>query len=240
MCTEIIKSPNGCLGCGECTRAARDVDGRTVFTSESIRKCPMGLLRECGENIDCDTLVARLLKNERVLRMNGGGVTFSGGEPLMQGEFLLECLEALRGRIHTAVQTSGYADAELFSRVIESADMLLYDLKIINSSEHVRHTGVSNAKIINNFRTLCASGKEKLVRIPLIPGVTDTEENIRGICELLCECGVGYAELLPYNTMAGGKYAMLMREYSPSFDASVGCSSRAEIFGEYGIQIKIL
>ena len=238
--TEIIKSPNGCLGCGECERYARNVGGRRVFTSESIKKCPMGLLRECGEEIDSETLVSRLMKNERVLRMNGGGVTFSGGEPLMQGGFLIECLELLRGRIHTAVQTSGYADSALFSRVLERADMFLYDLKIMDDAEHIFHTGVSNAKIIKNFRTLCASGVDKLVRIPLIPSVTDTEKNIRAVCELLTECGAGDVELLPYNKMAGGKYAMLGREYSPSFDASLECTPREAIFNEYGIKTKIL
>lgn len=235
---EIVRSPNGCIGCGSCERLAIKKDGRTFFTPESITGCPMGLLRACGERLEPEALVKRLLKNERILKAEGG-VTFSGGEPLAQSAFLSECLRLLRGRLHTAVQTSGYADGESFDGVLELTDYFLFDLKLFYRDEHIRYCGVPNDKILRNFHSLVQSGKDFTVRIPLIPTVTDTEKNITGICSLLAKCGVGYAELLPYNKMAGGKYALVGRKYEPDFDEGAQMRTRVEIFDSYGIKAKI-
>lgn len=234
----IVRSPNGCTGCKACIRAAVQTGDGLRFTRESIQKCPMHLLRVCGETISSVTLVEGLLKNERLLK--DGGITFSGGEPLAQSEFLMECLDRLKGRLHTAVQTSGYCPEETFWRVMEKADYFLYDLKLADPAQHRRYTGVSNECIQSNLKSLAHSGKDFVIRIPLIPGVTDTEENICGIAELLVQNHISYAELLPYNKMAGGKYAMLMREYVPQFDEKIPVQYRNDIFEKYKIQIKIL
>ena len=237
--TEIVRSPNGCLACGACEKTANVIEGKLQFTEQSIKSCPRNLLRVCGEDIEADALCKKLLKNAPILK-NGGGVTFSGGEPLMQGEFVLECLSILKGQLHTALQTCGYCDGKLFERALELCDYFLFDLKLIDDAMHRRYTGVSNAKILENFKRLAESGKDFVVRLPLIPTVTDTEENIRAIASLLRERGINYIEVLPYNKMAGGKYNMLLREYSPDFDESVECSARPEIFEQFGIKIKIL
>ncbi len=236
---EIVRSQNGCIGCKNCEKhALRDGDS-LIFTSESIKSCPRSLLRECGEKINSEALCERILKNEKILKM-GGGVTFSGGEPLTQGEFLCECLSVLRGRLHTAVQTSGFAKKELFEKVLGLADYFLFDIKIIDSALHKKYTGVTNEAIIENFISLAKSGKDFVVRTPLIPTVTDTEENIGAIAALLYDNGVKYVELLPYNKMAGGKYAMLGRRYEVDFDESKEVSPHIEIFRKYGINAKIL
>ena len=121
-----------------------------------------------------------------------------------------------------------------------AADYFLFDLKLIDENEHIRYTGVSNQKILANFKALARSGKDFTVRVPLIPGVTDTEHNLDAVARLIFENGVNYAELLPYNKMAGGKYKMVSREYTPDFDESVEVSTRPEIFEKYGVEIKIL
>lgn len=235
---QILRSPNGCIGCGSCERTSRVQDGIRVFTQESIKKCPMGLLRICGETVSGEALCQRLLKNKPLLL--GGGITFSGGEPLAQPEFLLECLGLLRGQVHTAVQTSGYSSEGVFREVLALADYFLFDLKLADDSIHRAFTGVSNRRIHQNFALLARSGKDFVVRIPLIPGVTDRADNIEGLARLLEDNGVGYAELLPYNTMAGGKYKMLQRQYQPGFDESATVEIREDIFQAHHIQIRVL
>ena len=237
--SEIVRSPNGCLMCGQCEKNALSDDGRIVYTQKSIDACPRGLLRVCGEEYTADKLCQKLLKNENILK-NGGGVTFSGGEPLFNHEFLCGCLDILKGRLHTAVQTSGFAAFDVFRKVCDRADYFLFDLKLADEELHKKYTGVSNRAIHENFRYLVHGGKDFTVRIPLIPTVTDTAENISGLCEFMTENGVKYAELMPYNKIAGGKYAMTGRKYTPDFDENVPVVTHCEIFTSYGIKTLVL
>lgn len=236
---QIVRSPNGCIGCNNCVKAAVKQNGRLVFTEESIKKCPRGLLRTCGEKLDSELLCRRVMKNAVILN-NDGGVTFSGGEPFMQSEFLFECLQRLKGKLHTAIQTSGYCSKQVFDTALGLADYFLYDLKLADSAQHKKFTGVPNELILDNFSRLANSGKAFTVRVPLIPGVSDTEENIAGIAKILNDNKVGYAELLPYNKMAGGKYRMLQREYNPGFDETAEVRIREDIFRSYGVEVKVL
>lgn len=235
---EIVRSPNGCIECNNCINGAVTKNGKLYFTEKSINNCPMGLLRVCGEEIDSKALCEKLLKNQNLLQ--SGGVTFSGGEPLWQSSFLIECLDELHGKLHTAIQTSGYCETEIFDKVIDKADYFLFDLKLIRDDMHQKYTGVSNKKILRNFSALAKSGKSFVVRIPLIPSITDTVENITGIANLLSENGVHYVELLPYNTMAGGKYNMLGRQYVPLFDEQQPVNIRKDIFAQRHIDFQIL
>lgn len=235
---EIVRSPNGCIGCGNCIGSAVKTEGQIFYTEESIKNCPKGLLRFCGELLDSETLCEKLLKNKRMLEK--GGVTFSGGEPLFQKDFLIACLEYLGGKLHTAVQTSGYCDSQTFQSVLSLADYFLFDLKLSEEELHARYTGVSNRKILENFSALVQSGKQFVVRIPLIPGVTDTDRNIIGIAEILKQHDVSYVELMPYNKMAGGKYKMLGREYLPHFDEKREARIPEDIFHRNNIEFKIL
>ena len=169
-----------------------------------------------------------------------GGVTFSGGEPLSQSEFLFECLKLLKGKIHTAIQTSGFCEQSVFEKALELADYFLFDLKLADDVQHIKYTGVSNRQIHKNFALLAKSGKDFVVRVPLIPSVTDTTENILAIVKILEENNVKYLELLPYNKMAGGKYKMLCREYEPHFDEQAEVKIPTEILRKYSIEFKIL
>ncbi|MBQ9939656.1 MAG: glycyl-radical enzyme activating protein [Oscillospiraceae bacterium] len=235
---EIVRSPNGCIGCGNCINSAEKKNGETVFTLESIKNCPKGLLRVCGEWMESGALCEKILKNRKLLK--NGGVTFSGGEPLMQSSFLFECLAGLKGQLHTAIQTCGFCGEDVFEKALLSADFFLFDLKLADGAQHKRYTGVSNEVILTNFSKLAQSGKDFVVRIPLIPTVTDTAENTEGIVKILKENGVSYAELLPYNKMAGGKYKMLGREYRPDFDEGMTVNIPKEIFDKNGIAFKVL
>lgn len=230
---EVCRSLSGCIECGACLAEGK-------LTPNSIGACKRGLVRLVGDEYTVDDIVRIVSANADILNASGGGVTFSGGEPTAQREFLLSCLCALSGITDRAVQTTGYCDKDTFSRVLAECDRVLYDLKLIDSDAHKRYTGVPNGKILENYATLAKSGVPFTTRIPLIPTVTDTVENIKGIARFMRECGVTYAELMPYNKMAGGKYASLGREYAPSFDESIEPNPHTEIFQKYGIEVKIL
>ena len=117
---------------------------------------------------------------------------------------------------------------------------MLFDLKLMDETEHIRYTGVSNKAILLNFAFLCQSGVPFVARTPLIPHVTDTPENLTAIARALSSHGIKAIELLPYNKMAGAKYALIEETYAPSFDTSAECSPRTEIFKSYGIAARIV
>ena len=231
---EIIKAQNGCIGCGECVKE------KGIVTAESIKKCPNKLLRLCGEIFTPEELVAKLKPNFDVLKLSGGGITFSGGEPLSHSAFLIECLKLLKGKIHTAIQTSGYCNIEEFKEILNLADFFLFDIKIVDEHEHIRYTTVSNEYILENFKILCESGKNFIVRTPLIPTVTDTVKNITDIAVLLKNHNVSKIELLPYNKAAGSKYKSVGKVFSPCYDEDVPSNPHFEIFEKYGINARIL
>ena len=235
---EIVRSPNGCINCGNCTKSSITENQRRYFSEDSIKNCPRNLLRVCGDILDSEELCEEIFKNKDMLQ--DGGVTFSGGEPLWQSEFLAECLTYLKGKIHTAVQTSGYADENTFLNILDLADYFLYDIKLLDNEKHIKYTGASNEKILKNYLSLAKSGVDFITRIPLIPTVNDTEENIRATAELLVKNSVTHLEILPYNKMAGSKYKMLLRRYTPNFDEQKAVDIHKEIFDEYGIKIKIM
>jgi pyruvate formate lyase activating enzyme len=215
-------------------------DGRLCYTEASVAACPNQCIRYCGEEIDSEAVVAKLQKNIPLLNQSGGGVTFSGGEPLYQIDFLVDCLARLAGKTHRMIQTSGFAPRDDFARVLPHLEGALYDLKLFDSETHRRYTGVPNDLILQNYRTLAASGLPFTTRIPLIPTVTDTEENLFAICRFMRENSVSYAELMPYHSMTGSKYPLCGKTYAPSFDDTQAPQSHPEIFADYGIQIKVL
>lgn len=173
----------------------------------------------CGRFVRATELAAALLKDSDFYRMNDGGVTFTGGEPTMQSAFLIEVLGMLKGKIHTALETSGFCSEPVFARIIELTDYVLYDIKTVDPEAHRRYTGVDNGLILKNLANLIRSGKPFVVRIPLIPGVNDSLEAMEAIRELVKGApGLQRVELLRYHKTAGAKYAKVDMEYNPPFD----------------------
>ncbi len=193
---------HACTHCGLCKRGCSHPDCQPF--GRCLHICPQNLVTVIGERLSAEQLAKRILRN-RDLFGEQGGVTFSGGEPLLQGEFVIETCGYLDG-IHKAIETSGYADEDLFRRVIEQMDLVYFDLKLVDDEEHRRYTGVSNEKIRRNFEILKASGKPCVIRTPLIPNITDTAHNMDAIGEMVE--GMAH-EWLPYNEMAGAKYDLL-------------------------------
>ena len=203
----VLVRQRGCLQCGRCRLPCAHEECRGL--GRCLHACPMGLVEELGKAWDAQTLAKRLLRDADLFESSGGGVTLSGGEPLLQHEFAIELLRLLP--VHKTIETSGFATEQVFARVIAEVDLVMMDLKLIDPVLHRRYCGVDNAPILRNFEILRQSGKPYLVRVPLIPGITDTDENLREIAALVGDSPV---ELLPYNRMAGAKYPSVGKTFT--------------------------
>ena len=156
-------------------------------------------------------LAERLLRGSDLLRSSGGGVTLSGGEPLLQADFACELLDLLKGKVHRAIETSGYATAETFQKVVTRCDFVYMDLKLADPDEHKKWTGVSNEKILANAAWLKQSGIPHTFRTPLIPNIVDTPENLAALAAFI---GGDSWEQLPNNALAPAKYKSVGREWT--------------------------
>ena len=192
-----------CTGCGGC-RAPCDHEICKPF-GRCIRRCPENCLEITGRTLTAEALAQELLRSADVLGENFGGFTFSGGEPLFQPSFLLETAAELKG-YHLCMETSGYAEDTVFRAAVEKMDYIIMDVKLADGDLHRKYTGRDNALILQNLACLRSCGKPHLIRTPLIPGITDTEENLQAIRRII---GESPWEKLPYNPMAGAKYEML-------------------------------
>jgi len=171
--------------------------------------------------ISVEELVQEIEKDRIFYDISGGGVTFSGGEPLGQAEFLEEVIQQCkddRHKYHVALDTTGYAPKESFLSIAGKVDLLLYDLKLIDSEEHKKYTGVSNELILENLmladELACEKGKRVIIRYPVVPGITDTDENVQQIKEFMHSLkGIKEINLLPYHNFAESKYEKLCLEY---------------------------
>jgi pyruvate formate lyase activating enzyme len=156
-------------------------------------------------------------ERERVfMAQSGGGVTFSGGEPLMQADFLVESLQLFREHgYHTAVDTSGYARSADFMRIMPYTSLFLFDIKHLDDEKHLRYTGVSNRLILENLELLAGSGKEIFVRIPVIPGYNDDEEHLGRLRDLIASAGgtIKKVNLLPFHRTGSAKYEKFNLQY---------------------------
>lgn len=174
-----------------------------------------------------------------------GGVTFSGGEPLMQPDFLADLLDRIKAKgIRTVLDTSGYATRAKFLSVIDKPDLFFYDIKIINNADHKTYTGISNRRILENLLLLCEKGKNVILRFPVIPGITDTRKNIDGVKELLRKVKdhIHEIDLLPYHGLGKSKY---LRFNKPNKLAKTrelmkeDLTGIREEFRECGVKVKV-
>ncbi len=204
-----------CRNCGLCRIPCEHTDCKPF--GRCLHVCPQDLVRRVGKTYTVPELAARLRRQKPMFDAMGGGVTLSGGEPLLQVDFCAELLKELGGDIHITVETSGYASERDFERIIHLCNFVIMDIKLMNDEAHRHYTGVSNAQILSNAKLLMRSGVPHLFRTPLIPSITDTEENLRAIAEFL---GDEPIELLTYNDLAPAKYAAVSRTFSSEIDPS--------------------
>ncbi len=206
--------------------------------------CPHGARVMCGRRWTVSELVQEIRVNADILRSSGGGVTFSGGEPLMQAKFLCALADELKtgtGPVHLALETSGYAPAAVYQEAVGKMDLVFQDLKHPDSVEHKRWTGVDPAPIHANLAWLKASGKPFVARIPLIPGVNDSDDAKEGFARLLeGKSGLLRVELLPYHLTAAAKYPFTGRAYEPGFDVTAPLNKETAAFERHGLPVVVM
>ncbi|HXS94135.1 MAG TPA: glycyl-radical enzyme activating protein [Candidatus Limnocylindrales bacterium] len=211
-----------CLDCVDaCPRHAISEEGGALRTSEDCdfcRTCVDVCMAEArqiaGREYRVSELVAEVERDLLFFDESGGGVTLSGGEPLSRPAFTTALLAACRRRgIHTAIETCGFADPAVFRAVAAHANLLLFDLKLIDETKHRRFTGVSNRRILANLEEAVAAGRAVSVRIPVVPGVNDSAEDMAEFAAYLGRVRPRAIELLPYHDIGAGKYARLGLAY---------------------------
>jgi pyruvate formate lyase activating enzyme len=207
-------------------------DGPGIRTTVFFKGCPMkcpwchnpesqkknrekpGTGKIIGVKQSVDQVMKEIEKEVVFYDESRGGVTFSGGEPLCQPQFLFALLQECRKKeIHTTLDTSGCVSPRVFKAILADVDLFLYDLKIMDEQKHIQYTGVSNRSVIDNLKQLCRAGKKVIVRFPVIPGITDSEENIKALGTFVSSLkNIDEIDLLPYHRIAEGKYRRLNRE----------------------------
>lgn len=204
---QLLYRENRCVHCGLCRLPCTHEDCRPF--GRCLHVCPENCLEISGRTLTAAELAAECRASAGMLGGAFGGITFSGGEPLFQPEFLLETM-GLLGGIHLCIETSGYAEKEVFQKVVQGLDYVIMDVKLADSAQYKKYTGAGNGRILENLHVLESSGKPYRIRTPLIPGITDTAENLRAVKALI---GSSDWEQLPYNDLAGAKYRMLGLQY---------------------------
>ncbi len=207
-----------CIGCGTCVDACRAgalstknpffIDRtRCTLCFDCIEVCSSGALRRIGTPMTVADILTAVLRDKPFYVNSGGGVTLSGGEPTRAIDFTGNLAETLRAHgIHVLLETCGAFNLSCFrQRLYPFIDMIYYDLKLMDDQTHLRYCGVSNRTILENFRQLQhdahPEGVPILARVPLIPGITDTTDNLRAMAVFLKECGAAQVQLLPYHPM---------------------------------------
>ena len=234
-------------------------DGPGVRTTVFLKGCPLACIwchnpegqsiqpqlirsptseRLAGREYGASELAVLLNQSAALLRANEGGITFSGGEPLFQAGFVAEVIDRLDD-LHVLLDTCGHAPQADFLLVLARTDLVFYDLKLIDRAAHLRYTGMDNDLILGNLDALAASGKPFVVRVPLVPGVTDTDENLAAIARAVEKMSaLVEVDLLPYNRAAGAKYRYAGMEFKPDYDETRPVNFNLKIFEQSGLKVK--
>ncbi|MBE6936234.1 MAG: glycyl-radical enzyme activating protein [Ruminococcaceae bacterium] len=216
-----------CVGCGACAAVCpKGVhefrDGQHLIHHDAcihcgacVAECFPGALRIFGHRAEAETVAAKLLEDRAFYEQSGGGVTFSGGEPLLQPDFLREVMTILKSEgVHVAVDTCGDVAWAAIETVLPLTDLFLFDIKHMDPARHKAGTGHDNARILANLHRLSALGTAVEIRTPVIPGYNDDEETLTAIAEMLSGMpNVLSWRLLPYHSMAKGKYEAIGLHY---------------------------
>ena len=235
MYPQIALKVNKCIGISKCGFCITNCPEKAISTeqdkpyidrskcincSKCQETCYAKALELLGRSMSVEEIIKKVEEDNAFYMRSGGGITLSGGEPLMQAKFAVKLLTAAKKEgLETAIETSGFAPWEKAKPVFEKLDYIQYDLKSMDTKKHKEYTGVPNQLILDNFRKLCAAFPEKqiMARTPVIPGFNDTVKEIQAIADFISEAAQGHPniryELLPFHAFGSAKYEYLGGKY---------------------------
>jgi len=219
-----------CLHCFECVNvcpnSAHKIKDNKHFVDwnscdlagKCVEVCPSGALKIIGANTDVDFIISEVMKDKKYYDKTGGGITISGGEPMAQFEFTKELLiEAKKNGLHTVLDTCGYGEQNHYKEVLPYVDLFLFDYKLADDELHIEYTGVSNKAILDHLDFLYNYGASIVLRCPLIPGINDNEDHLKGIKELIMKYPLlKSVEIMSYHNMGRDKASRVGMEYKLS------------------------
>jgi pyruvate formate lyase activating enzyme len=252
---EIMFFKEKCTGCGMCLKrcpqnAIELVEGypvtseiNCILCGKCSYFCPSNAREIVGKEITVKDLTREIIKDEIFYEESNGGVTFSGGEPLMHADYLNDVLKICKDKnIHTTIDTCGYVDFEKFEKIIDNVDLFLFDIKHMDNENHLEYTGVSNFIILENLKKLSQRGSNIHIRMPIIAGINDDDANINAAVDFISKLNIIQVDLLPYHKMGMDKYIRLNMKYKMSGlekPSNEIMENIAEKFRTAGIKIKI-
>lgn len=248
---ELVYRKSRCLGCDECSKSCQREAISLVAQSISVnrekcvpcnnccRVCPSDALSIAGKQMTVKEILEEIEKDRTFYEESRGGVTFSGGEPLMQPDFLNALLNECKERAtHTAVNTCGFAQYEIIDRIRDKVDLFLYDIKTMDNRKHRKYTGASNEQILKNLKKLAESGSSIVISFPIIPGINDGDKNVTRTAEFISSLpNIQQINLLPYHRAGIEKYKNLGKPYKldkiqpPSNQRVKSVKEKMEAFG---------
>lgn len=234
--------PLNCIWCHNPESISAEL--QTIIKETKLGEKKFNNPETIGKEVSADIVIMDVLKDKIFYEESGGGVTFSGGEPFAQSDFLLELLRLSKANnLHTTIDTSGFTSKDNLQKVLPYTDLFLYDIKLIDPKLHEKYTNVSNNIILANLRFLLEAGANVNIRIPLIPQITDTAENISEIIKLLKSLKFDQSiSLLPYHNTAKTKYENLGVKYAPGNieeHTKAQLEEIADKFAQAGFDVKI-
>lgn len=257
MKPQIMYDMKKCAACGKCIDACPNdaiiqdpeygfltLHDRCTLCGVCVDACFYAARKVVGEEYTVEGLMEIILKDKSYYEESDGGVTFSGGEPLLQADAVRELARRCRQNgIHTALETAGYVRWDVVENVLPYIDLVFYDVKHIDSDEHERYTGVPNEKILKNLKKLSGCSVRTIVRIPVIPGVNDSRDvQHRIFTFLLEETQIRKVELLPFHRLGAGKYRGLGMDYRMNGVKNLSkadCHPFAEIGQDMGLTVHV-
>lgn len=217
---EIMFREDRCIGCGDCLKACPNEavtnSDKCTLCGNCAGVCPSGARELVGRKVTVRQVMEELEKDVIFYDQSGGGVTFSGGEPFMQPGFLNSLLEACKEKeIHTAVETAGFVNPETLLKIRRNVDLFLYDLKLMDDEKHKKFTGVPNRLILDNLKELALHHSKIIIRVPIIPGMNDDDENILNTGKFVASLNsLKEINILPYHKAGAEKYKRLHKAYA--------------------------